>query len=92
MTDELALRKDMDRAARAASLLENDMLKEAFAKLESDYMDYWRNQVALNDVAGRERLWQAVHTLGKVRAHLQSIVNDGKVAKAQIDALAQGGR
>lgn len=94
MTDEIPLRRDVDRAARAQALLENDLLKGAFDKLEREYYEAWLNPevVAPTNVAGRERLWQAAQIIGKVRAHLEQIMRDGKVAKAQIDALAQGGR
>jgi hypothetical protein len=39
------------------------------------------------DTAGRERLWQTVNVLGKVKDHLSHIVSDGKLAKRQLSEL-----
>jgi predicted metal-dependent hydrolase len=41
------------------------------------------------DTDARERLWQAVNILGKVKDHLAKIVRDGKLAQREIDQLAQ---
>ena len=36
----------------------------------------------------RERLWQAVHIVGKVRDNLKLILNGGRLAQAEIDNVA----
>ena len=91
MTDELKLRKDLESAARAQRLLEDDTFKSAFEKLEADYIAVWR-QTPARDTDARERLWQAVNILGKVRDHLGSVVANGAVAKRELDDLAHAGR
>ena len=35
------------------------------------------------DVDGRERLWQAVNIVGKVKDHLTTILNNGKLGAAR---------
>lgn len=91
MSDELKLRKDAERGSRAENLLDNPLIVEAFNELEQAYIKHWRESTALNDAQGRERLWQAVQILGKVRKHLQTVAADGRVAAAELSTLAQGG-
>ena len=87
MTDELALNKAAERGARAQRLLEDDLLVEAFETLDRDYSRAWR-ATAARDTDARERLWQAVQVVAKVRDHLIRVVNGGKLAQRQINELA----
>lgn len=90
MIDELKARKEAARGAQAQSLLDSDLLKEAFEGLEAEYIRFWREGTSINDTQGRERLWQAVQIVGKVRSHLTQIAADGRVAETELRALAQG--
>ncbi len=81
------LQSAVARSDRAAGLLRDDLLTETFAKLEKDYIEAWRQSPA-RDTDGRERLWQAVNIVEKVRDHLFKILNDGKLAKRQLDEFA----
>lgn len=85
MTDQLE--QDRLRGERAERLLADDMLKECFDKLESEYVTAWKGWPA-HDTNGRERIWLAVQVLGKVKGNLRSIAESGKLAKAEIDDLA----
>jgi hypothetical protein len=80
------LQAAISRGARAQALLENQLLQDAFEKLEDDYIAAWKTWPAA-DAAGRERLWQAVNVLGKVRDHLARIVADGKLAQRELNDL-----
>lgn len=91
MSDELKLRKDAERGSRAQSLLDSELIAEAFENLEAEYVKHWRSSTALNDVQGRDRLWQAVQILGKVRSHLEMVAADGRMAATELSRLAQGG-
>jgi hypothetical protein len=84
MTDKLEAA--VSRGTRAEALLKNELLQEAFHKLEADYVAAWKTWPAA-DTAGRERLWQAVNVLGKVRGHLARIVADGKLARRELSDL-----
>lgn len=86
--NEDKLANDLQRGARADALLRDDILIEAFAKLDAEYVEAWRRTDARDDDA-RQRLWQAVQVLGKVRAHLTTLVANGRVAKHDIDQLAE---
>jgi hypothetical protein len=69
-------------------LLKDELLNEAFAYLEAEYTLRWRSTgVADADTAIRERLWQAINLLGKVRDHLKKVVADGKVSRRDLDQL-----
>jgi hypothetical protein len=86
MTDEIALQRAVDRAARARTLVEDELLREAFTSLKSRYLEAWE-QSNLRDTEGRERLFQAVHIIGSVQSHLNTILSNGSIAKAEIDAM-----
>ena len=81
----------IDRAAQAKTLLENALLQEAFKTLEDDYTAAWKTWPAA-DTAGRERLWQAVNVLGKVRDHLARVVADGRLAQRELSDLVHKSR
>lgn len=87
MTDEIKLNQEQSRGARAKALLENELLTEAFAQLEAAYVERWR-QTHIDDERGREKLFIAVNVVGKVKAHLGTIVANGSVAAKQLDELA----
>jgi hypothetical protein len=76
----------IERGARARALLDNELLRGAFKTLEDDYTAAWKTWPAA-DTAGRERLWQAVNVLGKVRDHLGRVVADGKLARRELNDL-----
>ena len=65
------------------------LLGEAFETLESQYTQAWK-EAALRDVDGRERLWQAVQIVGKVRRHLSDVAANGRVAQKVLDRLRTG--
>jgi hypothetical protein len=79
---------DLARGARAQMLLQNELLQDAFAALEARYIEEWRLS-PFRDTDARERLWQAVNVLRKVKDHLARIIADGKLAQRELDALAE---
>jgi len=85
---EIKLNADLARRARAEALLGNELLQEAFARLEDRYIEEWRVS-QFRDTDARERLWQAVNILRKVKDHLGKIVADGSLAQREIDQLGQ---
>ena len=87
MSDDL--QRDINRAKSAELLLQNELLTEAFQSLEHDYLKAWR-ETAARDTDARERLWQAVQIVGKIKDHIGTVLNDGKLAAAQLKELAEG--
>ncbi len=88
MADEIVLARAAERAARAAALMRDELLTEAFAALDRDYVKAWR-ETAARDTDARERLWQAVQIVAKVRDHLATVVNNGKLAQRELADLAE---
>jgi hypothetical protein len=88
MSDEAKLHEISSKAARAQSLLDNDLFTEAFKGLEDNYTAAWR-ATTIDDVGAREKLFLAISIVGKVRDHLTAIVTNGKLAQAELKELAQ---
>jgi hypothetical protein len=87
VTDEFALHRASAKAGRAQSLLDDDLLAEAFKTLEENYTAAWRATL-INDVSGREKLFLAINIVGKVRDHLTAVVSNGKLAAKEVKDLA----
>jgi hypothetical protein len=88
MPDELALGSRMSRGTRAEQLVNDDLLKEAFAALENEYIVAWR-QTEVRDTAYREKLHIAINVIGKVKEHLAMVAADGKLAAKELDILSK---
>jgi hypothetical protein len=88
MTDESKRGLDALRGSRAESLLNDEILNEAFTKLRETYIQAWQ-VTSIDDVTGREKLFLAVNIIGKVRDHLIAVMNDGKVAASDIARAAE---
>ena len=86
--DEIKLGEAAAKASRAQDLLDNELLSEAFTDLEDNYTAAWR-ATGIDDVGAREKLFLAINIVGKVRDHLTAIVNNGKLAQAELKELAQ---
>ena len=68
---------------RAREVLENEAFIAAFEAIEKEVIDQWTNSPA-RDEAGREKLWSYLHLLRKVRTHLQSTLETGKLAQLEL--------
>jgi hypothetical protein len=87
MADEGKLSVDANRGRRAQGLLDDELLAGAFKGLEEAYTAAWRGTL-IDDVSGREKLFLAINIVGKVRDHLKVLVNNGKLAAAELKQLA----
>jgi hypothetical protein len=79
------------RGNRAQRLLDDDMLAEAFAKLEQEYIAQWRN-TEFRDQDARERLWWAARVVAKVREHLLIVAKNGEITEREMRSLHGGKR
>ncbi len=84
MTD---LNVAVSRGLRAKAILDDELFKEAFTKLEQDYIAAWRVCI---DPRKRGVLWVYVNALGKVRDHLSRVIADGKLAQVQQKYIREG--
>lgn len=76
----------MERGEKAASLLRNDLLNEAFEALEADFIQAWKVS-SVEDSQNRERLYMLCQNLSALRGYLEGVITSGKLAKAQLDEL-----
>ncbi len=88
MTDEIKLTGDAARGMQADSLLRNDLVQEAYQALEAELVKAWIDSPA-RDTEGRERLWAAVQANRKHQNYLRSIIDNGKLAEAELASLAK---
>lgn len=87
MIDEHQLLRDAGKSAQAQQLLDNPLFNEALLKIETDLITAWRSTPA-RDQEGRERCWNALQQAGKIKGYFEAVLNDGKLAAAQLKELA----
>ena len=68
------------RESRAQSLIDDELLNEAFDVLKKDLMSRWQ-QSGSTDLEARESIWLAMRLLEKIHGHLMSIVETGHMNK-----------
>ena len=88
MDDEIKLIRASGRADKAERLLNDETFKEAFAALEASYIEAWRMSPPMASDQ-REKLHLAINVLGKVKDHIGKIVQNGKLAKAELAMKAK---
>lgn len=87
MSNDGKLLEAQSRALRAKQLMDDELLTEAFKSLEDSYVAAWRTS-KVGDELAREKLFLAINVVGKVRDHILHIVEDGKLAAAELRELA----
>lgn len=80
------LGKRVSRGKRASLLIQDELLNEAFEKLQRTYTDALMQTHPLAKDE-REKFYLAFNIVGKVREHLGHVLNDGKLAQAELDKL-----
>jgi len=73
------------RAARAKALAEDPLLVEAFDNVREAAIRVWEATPAA-DVQAREMAWLTVKAVGRIRAELQSVIDNGAIAAARVQA------
>ena len=68
------------RERRAQTLIDDELLTEAFDLLKEDLMNRWSNSGS-TDLEARESIWLAMRLLDRIRSHLMSIIDTGHMAK-----------
>jgi hypothetical protein len=89
MTDEFKLVKQRARGAEARRLLENTMLKDAFASIEKSIIDDWlRTMPPEREI--REELYRSVQNLGRIEMVLKSFLYTGEIAMKELLDIERG--
>ncbi|MDE2098904.1 MAG: hypothetical protein KGL39_16745 [Patescibacteria group bacterium] len=71
------------RGTRAKEVLENEVFIESFEAIEKELIESWKNSPA-RDEDGREKIWSYLCLLQKVKTHLQSTLETGKLAELEL--------
>ena len=79
-------RELVDRGEKAADLIRNEILEEAFTSLETEFIQAWK-QSSVEDSQNRERLYMLCQNLSAVKGYIENVVSSGKLAKSQLDEL-----
>lgn len=72
----------ISKANHAKRLLEDELLKEAFAEVERDIFEEWRLS-APADHDARSDMFHTLKGLERLKARLQAILDDGLIAKSR---------
>ena len=78
------LMAEQARGERAAALLRDPLLVEAFGKLENSYLDAVKDSSSSQDA--RETLFQMYQALMVVRGHLTEVIETGDLAKLELNS------
>ena len=84
--NEIDLHDRQERGSRAEELLRNELMQEAFKVVHAEYVSEWLRTDA-KDTQGRERLWQAVRSLGQIELHIRKVARDGKLASKDLATI-----
>tara|TARA_Y100000004_G_C8857626_1_gene387515 strand:+ start:94 stop:360 length:267 start_codon:yes stop_codon:yes gene_type:complete len=82
--------KQIREGKRAAQLLEDPLLKQAFEDLLETYKQEIFNTNFADDNR-RRSLWMAYNMVDKIRGHLQTIMESGKLASKDLELLQKKG-
>ena len=80
------LETQIRQAKRAEVLLNDPLLKQAF----EDLLETYRQEIFNTNFADddkRRSLWMAFNMLEKIRGHLQTIMESGKLAQQDLELL-----
>lgn len=86
MANEDELLKARIDGGHAKTLLDDELLQAAFAALKKAYAEKLLS-TSVAQSADREVLYQAHRVVGEVENHLRSILDNGKLANAELEAL-----
>ena len=78
--------KQIREGSRAQLLLNDPLLKQAF----EDLLETYKQEIFFTNFADDEKrrsLWMAYNMVDKIRGHLQTIMESGKLAQKDLELL-----
>ena len=84
--DEGKLSQDVERGHKADLLLKNELLQEAFQKLEQEFTTAWK-QTAFDQSVERDRLYSLCQALDSLKSYLASMAQNGRLAENQLNQI-----
>lgn len=82
------IQKQIQQGQRAKQILDDPLLKEAFEYLTEKYKSEIFN-TSYNDHDQRQVLWMAYNMLDKIKGHLVSVMETGKLASSELENLTR---
>lgn len=79
----MTLEQRLHDGSRAKEVLENEQFQASFEAIEKELIEAWK-QSPQRDVEGRERIHQYLSLLAKVKSHLVSTLETGKLAELEV--------
>lgn len=79
----MTIEQRIHQGARAKEILENEEFTASFDAIEKEVTEQWLNSPA-RDLEGREKLWQYLMMLRKVKATLTTTLETGKLAQLEL--------
>lgn len=76
------------RARRAAELLENELLIDAWQTVEQEIYKRWSDS-PVADVTGQHELRLMLHVMKSVKQQIESVITDGKIAAHERKSFMQ---
>lgn len=83
MTDEAKLRQQVDRGERAKRVLENELVIEAFEKLEQTIVDSWKGSRA-DEEKQRDNAYVMYRLLQNFKQQFKAAITNGEVARKEL--------
>ena len=80
------LETQLRRGKRAQALLDDPLLKQAFEDLLETYKEEIFNTNFADDDK-RKSLWMAYNMLDKIKGHLQTVMESGRLAQKDLELL-----
>ena len=80
------LNKQVSEGKKAQLLLDEPLMKEAISYLKTRYKEEIFN-TSYKDHEQRQVLWMAYNMVDKIKGHLESVMNEGKLASKELDQL-----
>jgi hypothetical protein len=80
----MTLEERMYRGDKAREIIENDVYRDAFEQIRQELINAWEISPA-RDAEGREKIYLMLGLLGKVERALTATMEDGKIAKHELN-------
>ena len=80
----MTLEQRLFSGARAREVLDNEEFAAAFDAIEKEVIETWQNSPS-RDQAGREKCWEYLMLLRKVKTQLQRTLETGKLAELDLN-------
>lgn len=77
------LEERLHDGSRAKEIIENEQFAASFEAIEAEVLETWKNTPA-RDLEGREKCYDYLKVLQKVKMHLVSTLETGKLAELEL--------